>query len=345
VFEEEVARALRNRGLTVDHQVGIAGFRIDLAVRDPERPGAYILGIECDGASYHSARSARDRDRIRQQILEDRGWTIHRVWSTDWFQEPEATLRRTLEAVERARELRGAGRDAEPGIRAEPGIEEVLEAAQEPDLDPNPVIAAGEGPDADADTEAGPSVAADPDLEAAPYLEADFRVRLTCEPHDAPRQELMAIVTRIVEMEGPVHMDEVARRLAAVWRRGRAGSRVQEAVQWALRNAEAEGSVERDGRFVWSTKGVNFRPRSRRRVASPTLRQPRMIPPLEMQVGLREIVQGHVGILPGEASALLSRVLGFDSLSSELKEAFYRQIQRMLQESELQLRDGKLYVA
>jgi very-short-patch-repair endonuclease len=66
----------------------VAGFFIDLAVRHPERPGSFLLGIECDGASYHSAKSARDRDRWRQVILENLGWNIHRVWSTDWFRDP-----------------------------------------------------------------------------------------------------------------------------------------------------------------------------------------------------------------------------------------------------------------
>ena len=88
-----MARAIMAHGYEVDPQVGEAGFRIDLAVRDPERAGRYVLGIECDGASYHSSRSARDRDRIRQQVLEDRDWTIHRIWSTDWFNRPEEQLR------------------------------------------------------------------------------------------------------------------------------------------------------------------------------------------------------------------------------------------------------------
>ena len=73
-FEEAVTGKLRERGYAVDQQVGSAGFFIDLAVVDPQRPGRYLLGIECDGASYHSARSARDRDRLRQQVLEGLGW-------------------------------------------------------------------------------------------------------------------------------------------------------------------------------------------------------------------------------------------------------------------------------
>ena len=92
VFEEQVAKALRARGHTVHLQVGIAGFFIDLAVTDPNLPGRYVLGIECDGESYHDSRSARDRDRLRQAVLEDHGWIIYRIWSTDWFNRPREQL-------------------------------------------------------------------------------------------------------------------------------------------------------------------------------------------------------------------------------------------------------------
>lgn len=85
-FEESVANALRDLEYQVEHQIGCAGFFIDLAVIDPEKPGRYLLGIECDGATYHSARTARDRDRFRQEVLENLAWKIHRIWSTAWFQ-------------------------------------------------------------------------------------------------------------------------------------------------------------------------------------------------------------------------------------------------------------------
>ena len=101
-FEEAVADALRARGHTVAHQVGSAGFFIDLAVVDARQRGRYLLGIECDGATYHSARSARDRDRLRQQVLEGLGWTIHRIWSTDWFMHRKRELERVEEAIRRA---------------------------------------------------------------------------------------------------------------------------------------------------------------------------------------------------------------------------------------------------
>ncbi len=84
-FEEAVAKSIIELGFDVDAQVGSAGFRIDLAVKHPKQKGRYILAVECDGATYHSARWARERDRLRQEILEKLGWSFHRIWSTDWF--------------------------------------------------------------------------------------------------------------------------------------------------------------------------------------------------------------------------------------------------------------------
>ncbi len=84
-FEVAVSEALRAKGWEIHHQVGCGGYRIDMAVVDPEAPGSYLLGIECDGASYHSAANARDRDRLRQLKLEELGWRLHRIWSTDWW--------------------------------------------------------------------------------------------------------------------------------------------------------------------------------------------------------------------------------------------------------------------
>ena len=84
-FEIFVADAIRDAGYEVVYQVGVENFRIDLGVRHPSCPIGFIAGIECDGATYHSGLSVRDRDHIRQSVLEGLGWQIYRVWSTDWF--------------------------------------------------------------------------------------------------------------------------------------------------------------------------------------------------------------------------------------------------------------------
>ncbi len=105
-FEEAVYKALTARGLLLDTQVGCSRYRIDMAVRDPAHPGNYLLGIECDGRTYHSSRTARDRDRLRQAQLEDMGWKLHRIWSSDWFAQPTTETLRVLTVVEDIVKLR-----------------------------------------------------------------------------------------------------------------------------------------------------------------------------------------------------------------------------------------------
>ncbi len=91
-FEEAVCGQLRARNWQVDTQVGVSKFRIDLGILDPDNPGRYLAGVECDGASYHGSESARDRDIARQEVLERLGWRIFRIWSPEWFANPAAVL-------------------------------------------------------------------------------------------------------------------------------------------------------------------------------------------------------------------------------------------------------------
>lgn len=101
-FEKSVYNFLVDNGYDVEKQVGCAKYRIDLAIVNPENQDNYVLGIECDGSIYHSSRVARDRDRLRQQVLEGLGWKFHRIWSTDWYHTPVSAKKRLLNAVEDA---------------------------------------------------------------------------------------------------------------------------------------------------------------------------------------------------------------------------------------------------
>jgi very-short-patch-repair endonuclease len=101
-FELDIKRRLEAEGLKLVSQFGVCNYRIDFAVRDPKNPDNFVLAIEADGASYHSGHIARERDRLRQMLLEDRGWTFHRIWSTDWFSNPDREVQRVLEAYQNA---------------------------------------------------------------------------------------------------------------------------------------------------------------------------------------------------------------------------------------------------
>jgi hypothetical protein len=129
-FEMAVTEVLKSAGYSVVPQLGVAGFRIDIAVKHPQYPAAYLAAIECDGASYHTGVSVRDRDRIRQEILESLGWDgrIWRIWSTDWFRSPKAETNKMLAFLEALKTKPIAARY----------VEEIPEAVEEPFEEPAP---------------------------------------------------------------------------------------------------------------------------------------------------------------------------------------------------------------
>ena len=139
-FEEFVIDQIRAMGCEAVPQVGVAGYFIDIGVRHPEWPHGYVLGVECDGASYHSSISARDRDRLRQEVLENLGWKFHRIWSTDWFNDPRKEAARLSERIsERLANLQSNADDFEPQILAEETTLEV--SVPEPAPQPTQVAA------------------------------------------------------------------------------------------------------------------------------------------------------------------------------------------------------------
>jgi very-short-patch-repair endonuclease len=102
LFQSDVRDRLRGLGVTVVPQYGVGGYRVDFAASHPDEPGRMVLAIEADGPSYHSSRSARDRDRLRKEHLERLGWVFHRIWSTNWFHDPEGEVAKLQAAYERA---------------------------------------------------------------------------------------------------------------------------------------------------------------------------------------------------------------------------------------------------
>lgn len=120
-FEIAVSQLLSDCGYTVVPQVGVAGYFIDLAVVSKNNPNEYVLGIECDGATYHSSKSARDRDRLKQEVLEKLGWNIHRIWSVDWFKNRENEIKKLLDIIQKAQQK------STPFIKEKQTVDQALE--------------------------------------------------------------------------------------------------------------------------------------------------------------------------------------------------------------------------
>src|SRR5215831_10113144 len=124
-FEESVINVIRSWGYGLTPRVGTAGYRIDIGIHYPSHPGVYALGVECDGYQYHSARAARDRDRLREKVLRDLGWNLHRIWSTAWNRDRAGEERRLQAAIERAMAapVHGLPGGATPEAAARPVIQ------------------------------------------------------------------------------------------------------------------------------------------------------------------------------------------------------------------------------
>ena len=105
-FQDHIANVLKQKGYEVKQEIGVAGYFIDIGIRHPSYPNGYLLGVEADGATYHSSKSARDRDRLRQQVLEGLGWTLYRVWSTDWYNHQENETEKLVNFIEQQAELK-----------------------------------------------------------------------------------------------------------------------------------------------------------------------------------------------------------------------------------------------
>lgn len=326
VFEEQVAKALHERGYHVHRQVGLAGFFIDLAVSDPERPGRYLIGIECDGASYHDALSARDRDRLRQSVLESHGWHIHRIWSTDWFQRPQQELDRVVAAIEAAK-VEDAAREV---TRQKPTVRITSRDMGDYDL---MGIATGEEIEDSAREEPASTTYVEAVLERSAAHMAEL--------HLLPAPLLATYVEQVVEAEGPVHLDEAVTRIREAWGLKRAGARIREAIEAAAELALRKGSILREGEFL-TVEGREASLRDRSNVLSISLRKPEMLPLAEISAGAISLAEANFGATVDQLVLEISRALGFKATSEILRGRIVEGINAALADGRLEEQQGLL---
>lgn len=226
VFEEEVARQLRARGWSIDTQVGVSRFRIDLGVRDPDEQGRYLAGIECDGATYHGSESARDRDITRQAVLERLGWTIYRVWSPDWFADRQRVIA-DLDAALRALHT-GKAHEAD----STPASSTTVALA-------NPAVASG-----------GTRL---PEIQFTQNDPALPPGTIAYEAHvpKRPSGSLQQWVSQLIGSEGPLHEDELLQALRDDHGYGRLGANIRQEFLTAISSAERSGGVVRRDNWLW----------------------------------------------------------------------------------------------
>lgn len=306
-FEDAVRAALVDRGLTVDAQVGASSYRIDLAVRDRRDRRRYVLGIECDGVTYHSSRTARDRDLLRQQVLQRMGWRIHRVWSTEWFHDRERAIEGILRSVEQA--------EAHPPNHPvwAPPVDPARETTAQ--FDP-PQKHTPSPPPATRKYKAG-----------VPYA------RYHSSRHFAREYlldsgycgSLADTISKIVRAEGPIHYDVLVERLKELHDVQKAGSNIRSNIDRALQHAQRNRIVAREphSKFYFPP---DHRPEDFR-IATETMKRPiEHIAPSEIAQAMLFLVEDQFSVVEESAPSAIARLFGIERLRSESAEVIHKVI-------------------
>lgn len=219
-FEEAVYTALEEEGYEVVTQVQSSGYSIDLAIKHPDRPGEFVLGIECDGAAYHSSRTARDRDRTRQMVLENLGWTIHRIWSPDWASNKDGELQKIREKVDSMTE----------GDRPESSLDIEVESVN---------VETAENPKHDG---------GHPDF--VPYQEPTINLRRVEGFDEVNTYTLRTNLAELTNEYGPIQKEKAFRVLLNGWGISRLGKRIRRSMKNATRELHSQELHEHNG-FLW----------------------------------------------------------------------------------------------
>ncbi len=315
-FEEEVIRVIRSWGYDAVPQVGAAGYRVDMAIPHPIETGRYALGIECDGAMYHSSRVARDRDRLRQEVLEGLGWRLHRIWGTSWYRDRADQEQRLREAIEAAI----AGDTPAPRKQR-------LEQAPLWIEDNYEIVAPDERP-----VWAEQYVVATPTPPRARGIEM----------HDyGAKADLRRMIEEVVDVEGPVSREVVLRRVREAWGVGRAGARIRDSFDEAVKTLRGRGRIaESEPGYLMIADGDP----NRVRIPDPDDRNTRRsiaeVPATELRAAVERVVADATHAGRDELTFAVARLYGWNRRGTDIAAGLERAVTYLLRMKRLE-REGE----
>ena len=326
-LDEDVAAEIKKLGYAVVPQVGCSGYRIDIGVVDPVNPGCFLLGVECDGATYKSSSSARDRDRLREQVLRQLGWRIHRIWSPAWVARRDSEIRRLKESLEQANK------------------QQIEKDTQKPVLEQKEAAA----PKTDVQKIQFSGI----EKIGAPYkihpLKATYnpyiKVATAKSTYDSKqknefyfpenRENQTKLLAELIENEGPIHFEYAVERLADSWGIKQPTPKISHAVKEALNNLIREQKVVLKGSFLWQPQLKETPIRVPMQGVPESKRKAEYIPPEEVEVAMKQVAQYALGISNDSLIAETAKVFGINHAGEEAKAVFSEVLKRLLRERKL----------
>jgi len=281
-----VYEALEAEGHDVVSQVQSSSYSIDLAIKHPEQPGKFVLGIECDGAAYHSSKTARDRDRTRQMVLEDLGWTIHRIWSPDWTSNREQQIKQITEKI-----------DSLVAGKSESTTEDV------PKHEPEAVASKSK-----FDHE-GLAEYVEPSLEWSDRYSVDLR---------GQNNANLNAIEDTVTQNGPIEYKTAMQTFLDVWSQSRAGKKIQRIFKSGVSELKRQNKIyERDG-FLWPNRhDLEFRVRVNTESATRTIGE---IPTEEIAKAVAILLKEGGTMTRDDLVLETSRLIGYQRRGKRIEE-------------------------
>lgn len=359
-FENSVCEFLRANGYDFATRVGCSEYRVDIAIRHPSVPGKYILGIECDGAAYRAARTARDRDRLRQSVLENMGWRFYRVWSAVWVKSPETEGKRLLDAVQTALEAAIAEERKAAANRPKPRKPRPAASGSTDSFDRDGAsvgaavgsvnagsASAAGGASDDAYSRADASVGAafgsvnagsaypNP-LRFSTYDPLTFSVATSVNEH-----VVYSALKDVVGQLAPIHARCLYQTLAPLYGEKSATNSVVEAVRRIVNSPDLAGVLERRGDFFWRKGQQTVQPR----VPAPgdTPREARFIPVEEFAEAFDAAIAATPGCDRNILYNLIAQIFGLGPVTIGMRNQFIQAIKLLTTQGRARELDGRLY--
>ncbi|EGL16336.1 AAA domain-containing protein [Paenibacillus sp. HGF7] len=323
-FEESVYDYLVKNGFSIATQVGCSGYRIDLAVKHPILSGRFVLGIECDGATYHSARTARERDRLRQTVLEDIGWRIYRIWSTDWIKDPLTEGQKLLEAVNKALNEYSEENSTNSGA---------VQRLQDDHLHESISIEVIESPLPNDDQSYDNPYSFD-------YYE-ETNVYEVKRPSDDTTY-LKNVIKHVVQKEYPIHFELLCKRLVGLFGNQKVTVKVRDSVNYVIDRYLTDKLDRRDG-FLWIKEAENIKAR----VPLSTdvgVRTIAHISKEEIAEAMLQIVSKSIGITTNDLYLVTARAFGFSRTGGNINLAMQQACEYLIQSGVVKNQNGKIIV-
>jgi hypothetical protein len=336
-LDEDVAAEIKKLGYEIIPQVGCSGYRIVIGVVDPVNQGCYLLGVECDGATYKSSNSARDRDRLREQVLKQLGWRLHRIWSPAWVSRRDSEIRRLKEALEQAQQVQ-LEKDT-----LKPVIETKLDNAPKTDI--QKIEFSG------IEKFGAPYKTYPLKATYNPYIKvavanSTFNSKQKNEFHyPENRENQTKLLSELVQNEGPVHFDYAVERLAAAWGVKQVTPQISHAVKESLSNLLREQKVVIKGSFLWPPQLKETQIRIPVQGIPETKRKPEYIAPEEVESAMKLVAQYALGISADSLIAETAKVFGLNHGNSDAKEMFGEILKRLIRERKLIRKDDVITAA